>query len=411
MKKRVVVTGMGILAANGNGADAFWNSILKCKSGIAPIRLFDPTDFHIKVAGEVKDFDLAQFVNGHINAKRLGRHTQLALAAAQLAIKHAGLSRDDLIRAEPIAVVVGVSTSAIDVIEGGKERMASLGPKKVSSYVVGACQPNAVASMISAYLAVRTQILTISTACPAGLDAVATAAATLREGRADIAIAGGADAPVNALTVASFGSTGLVPSDVADPARASCPFDRNRGGGVLAEGAGMLVMETLDHALARGATPLVEITGFGSCGDMAEDDPGTGLESAMSMALANAGRLPKDVDYVCAHGPSDPIIDRVETAMVKGALGDHAYKIPVSSIKGVTGNPLAAAGPLQIAACALAMRDGLAPPTANYETPDPACDLDCVPNKPRRMKIRRALVNIHGMGGGNSSVVVEAVAS
>jgi 3-oxoacyl-[acyl-carrier-protein] synthase II len=402
---------MGILAANGNGADAFWDSVLKCRSGIAPISLFDAADFQIKVAGEIKDFDLTRYINGRINPKRLARHTQLALAAAHLAVEDSGLEHDELEAAGPVAIVAGVSTGAIDVIESGKEKMMELGPRRVSSYIVGAGQPHAITTAISAYLAVRTQILTLSTACPAGLDAVGMAAGILREGRAEIAIAGGADSPVNTLTVASFGPTGLVPMDVAEPQKASRPFDRNRNGGILAEGACFLVLETLDHALARGATPLAEITGFGSCVDSADDDPGGGLETAIEMALANAGRLPKDIDYVCAHGPSDPVIDRIETTMLKRTFGPHAYRIPVSSIKGVTGNPLAAAGPLQLATCALAMRDKIVPPTANYQTPDPACDLDYVPNKPRRANVRRALVNIHGMGGGNSCAVVEAVAT
>ena len=172
----------------------------------------------------------------------------------------------------------------------------------------------------------------------------------------------------------------------------------------------MLVLESLEHALARGATPYLEITGFGSCGDDHDGDPACGLEHAMAMALANSGRLPEDIDYICAHGPSDPVIDRVETAMIKKTFGDHAYKMPVSSIKGVMGNPLAAAGPLQVAATCLAARDSLIPPTANYENPDPACDLDYVPKKPRKTQLRRALVNIHGMGGGNSSMVMEVVA-
>jgi len=409
MKNRVVVTGMGILAANGTGRDAFWKSILACKSGIAPISLFDSTEFHIHIAGEVKDFDLTHFVHGRVNTKRLARHSQLALAATQLAIDDADLNREDLLKCEPVIIVVGVSSGAIDVIESGKERMIELGPKRLSSYSLSACLPNAIANAISAYLDVQTQTLTVSTACGAGLDAVARAVALVREGRADIAITGGSDAPINSLTVASFGPTGLVPMDGGDPEKASRPFDRNRNGGVIAEGAGILVLESLTHALARGATPYLEVTGFGSCGDSHNGDPACGLEDAMAMALANSGRLPQDIDYICAHGPSDPVIDRVETTMIKKTFGDHAYKMPVSSIKGVMGNPLAAAGPLQMAACCLAARDGLIPPTANYDNPDPACDLDYVPNKPRKMKFRRALVNIHGMGGGNSSIVMEKV--
>lgn len=409
MRNRVVVTGLGILAANGKGRDAFWDSLVRGESGIARISLFDPTGFHIKVAGEVKAFRLSDHIENAPNVKRLARHTQFALAVVPMAFRDAGLDERTLNHGVPLPVIVGVSTSAIEVIEAGKERMTELGPRRVSSYTVSACQPHAIASALVAALHVRAEVLTVSTACAAGLDAVAIAANLVRSGRTDVAVALGADAPINTLTVASFGSTGLVPEQEEHPEKLSRPFDRDRQGGVMAEGAAAIVLENLEHARGRGAHPYLEIVGYGYAVDPRGTEAGTGLLDSMTMALANAGLLPKDVDYVCAHGPSDPVIDRVETAMIKQLMGRDAYRIPVSSIKGVTGNPLAAAGPLELAACALGFRNDLVPPTANHEHPDPACDLDYVPGRARAAVCRRAVINVHGMGGGNSSLVVQRV--
>jgi 3-oxoacyl-(acyl-carrier-protein) synthase len=302
--------------------------------------------------------------------------------------------------------MVGVSTSAIEVIERGKDQMVSRGPAKVSSYIVSACQPHAVASALAISLGVETQVETISSACLAGLGAIERAYQMIRQGKQDIALAGGSDAPITPLTVASFGSTGMVPDWRGPPEKASRPFDRDRMGGILAEGCGFIVLENLEHALARGASPGFEIVGTGGSMDLPETESGSGLATSMSMALDNAGCLPDKVDYVCAHGPSDPVIDRVETEAIKAILGERAYAVPVSSIKGVTGNPLAAAGPLQLITCGLALRTETIPPTANYEHRDPECDLDYVPGPPRRAQIRTALLNVHGLGGTNGTVVV-----
>jgi 3-oxoacyl-[acyl-carrier-protein] synthase II len=406
---RVVVTGLGVLAPNGIGLDAFWQSLLKCKSGIGLITLFDSTEFPVRIAGEVKDFDIRKFVSGQVKAHRLGRHTQLALAATYFAIKHAGLERAMLEACAPVPVIIGVSTSAMDIIQRGEETMSSHGPAKVSPYIVSAGHPHAVASAISESLGISTKATTVSTACPAGLDAISIAVESIRSGRAEIAIAGGADAPISPLTVACFGATGLVPKNSSNPEKLSRPFDRDRQGGILAEGAGILILENLEHALARGATPLAEIAGYGTSVDASGSLPASGLEDSMSLALANAGCRPENIDYICAHGPSDPVLDKVETACIKKAFGSHAYKIPVSSIKGVTGNPLAAAGPLELATCVMAIQHALVPPTANYEHPDNDCDLDYVPLKPRKMDINRALINIHGLGNCNSTMIINRV--
>jgi minimal PKS ketosynthase (KS/KS alpha) len=262
-----------------------------------------------------------------------------------------------------------------------------------------------VAATLAEYLGTRVSIQTVSTACKAGADALLLAAEEVRMGRVDFAIAGGVDAPITSSTCAAFSASRLLSARNEDPAHASRPFDRDRDGGVLGEGAGVVVIESLAHARARGAHIWLEVCGGASHPDALGAPAADGLGACMTVALANTRLCGEAIDYICAHGPSDPVIDRVETEMIRNTFGRHAYRIPVSSIKGVTGNPLAAAGPMELIACALAMRDDRLPPTANYSTPDPACDLDYVPQA-RRMRIEHALINVHGMGGGNTTLVV-----
>ncbi len=410
MKQRAVITGLGVLAANGIGLDAFWESLLAGRSGIAEITLFDTTDFPVKIAGEIKGFDVNAFVPAEMKPQRMGRHTHLAIAAAKMAIEHARLSHEELEALQPVPLFLGVSTSAIDVLERGKERMIKLGPRKVSPFVVTASQPQAVASALGEALRLQLQSMTVSSACSAGLQAVAAAMDHIASGRGPLILTGGVDAPITPYTVASFGASKLIEAVPGDPSKISRPFDRDRTGGVMAEGAGMLVLESLDHARARGATIWAEIRGHATAGDPRGGHSGDGFRETMRLALANALCMPADIDYICAHGPSDPEIDIVETEAIKFVFGEHAHRIPVSSIKGCTGNPLSAAGPLQIAAAAMALRTGIVPPTANHEHPDLRCDLDYVPGRPRHLALRRALVNVHGLGGGNTSLVLERVA-
>jgi len=407
-QNRVVVTGLGALAANGIGKDAFWDSLIKRESGIDKITLFDASGYSSQIAGEVRGFDFGNYTRTGFKVKRLARHTQLAIAATSLAIQDAHLDKSAMDKVAPIPVIVGISGSSVEVIENNTERLNRLGPKRVSPHGVSSCQPHAVAGAVAQVLKTDTTLTTIATACPAGLDAVQKAVMEIRHGKAELVVACGSDAPITPLTVASFGMMGMLPSDIEHPQQASRPFDRDRQGGILAEGAGVIILESLEHAIARGAKPVLEIMGYGSVNDRPEEESGTGLLEAMKQALANSCFLPRDIDYISAHGPSDPVIDRVETEMIKRVWGDAAYHIPVSSIKGVTGNPLAAAGVLQTITCAIAMEKGIIPPTANYENADPACDLDYVP-KARRGRIRRALINLHGLGGGNSSLVVQRV--
>ncbi len=408
-RPRVVITGMGVLAANGIGLHAFWDTLIRGQSGIGPITLFDSSGFRVHIAGEVKNFDLTHYVNGGIKPKRFGRHTQFSIAACKMALDQAGLTVEALREYDRLPVAMGVSTSAMEVIERNKDRLNERGPDFVSPYGVSSCQPHAVSLALADTMGIKAQPITLSSACPAGIDAVAMAMELIRSGKNDLVIAGGADAPVTPLAMASFSLAGLAPDFEIPPERCSRPFDLYRRGGIISEGAVVLVMENLAHAISRGATPLAEVLGCASGGDPQGSESGAGLCDSMAAALANAGKRPQDIGYISAHGPSHPVIDRVETQAIKQVFGSHARAMPVSSIKGIIGNPLAAAGPLQLAATVMGMQQNLVPPTANYEMPDPACDLDYVPNKPYARAYSCSMVNVHGLGGGNSSLVLAKV--
>ena len=404
--RRAVVTGIGVVAANGIGVVDFWRTATEGRSGVGPITLFDASKLANRIAAEVKGFDPKRHLPAAVKWKRMARHTQFALAAMDMALADAALGDAAAATARPVSLIMGVSTSAIELIERVSQGLVQTDDRQMHPWLVWASQPHAVSVTLAEHLGVRVSSQTVATACKAGSDAVLAAVAAIRTGQADIAIAGGADASITETTCAAFSAGGMLSGRNDTPQQASRPFDRDRDGGVLGEGAGVVVVESLAHARARGARIWLEICGGASHADsVGGKSPADGLGACMTLALANARLSGDAIDYVCAHGPSDPDIDRVETAMIRNVLGRHAYRIPVSSIKGVTGNPLAAAGPLELIACALAMRDDLIPPTANYTTPDPACDLDYVPHA-RRTRIERALINVHCMGGGNTALIV-----
>jgi 3-oxoacyl-[acyl-carrier-protein] synthase II len=413
MTKRnpVVVTGMGVLAPNGTGLEAFWESLVAGRSGIGPITLFDASGYRSRIAGEVKDFDPLDYIDAKEKPRRLARGTQLAFAATRRALTDArlDLARDHDHTTGPLPVVLGVGTSAMDILQDGFDSLRDRGPTSIKPFAVGSCAPQAAASFIGKMLGVPTRTSTISSTCISGLDAIATAASSIRGGESEIALAGGADAPISPLAMASFATAGLSSSRNEQPERASRPFDRDRDSGVISEGAGMVVLEDLEHALGRGAEPYLEITGYGMQTDSDPNSPGSGLEETMSTALANANYEPEEIDYICAYAPGHPIFDRIELSMIKRVFGKHAYSVPITSIKGVTGNPLAAAGPLQLIASGLSLKKNLIPPTANCENLDSDCDLDIVRAAPRRAKLNRILINVRGLGGGNSTLIIERV--
>ena len=410
-RHRVVITGMGILAPNGIGLEAFWESLLAGRSGIGPITLFDATGFKSQVAGEVKDFNPLDYIEPELKPKRWARHTQLAYAATMMALRDAGLDSDNLKLPSVTPVIIGVSMNAMDVIERAFYAVRSNGPNRMPSTTSAASIPQAPASVIADRLGAAAHAATVSSACTSGLDAVADAAAMIRFGEAEIAIAGGTDAPITPLVMGSFIASGLVCHNNGDSERASRPFDWLRKSGVLSEGAGIFIMENLERALARGARIYMELTGYAKRRDLDPAKPASALADSMGLALANAQITINEVDYISAYGPGDPVLDAAEVVTIKDVFADRAYSIPVSSIKGVTGNPLAAGGPFQIAACALSIRDQIIAPTANYQVEDPNCDLDFVPKRARKTKLDCALINVRGLGGGASTLVVNRVPS
>lgn len=407
-RNRVVVTGMGILAPNGIGLDAFWKSLIAGRSGVGPITRFDATAFKSRIAGEVKGFDPADYIDPRFKPKRMARHTQLAFAAMKMALTDADFDPATQPVDHAIPVMLGVSTTAMDILEDCWSDLSRRGPRGVTAGVVD-CQPQAATQMLTMALGISARATTIASACPSGLDAIASAAAMIRQGEADIAVAGGTDATITPLSMASFSAAGLSSTRNTDPERASRPFDLLRDSGIISEGAGMLLLENYETAIARGAEPYLEITGYGTQGDNYGSDELFGLGQTMRLALDSAGKGIEDIDYICAYGPGHPALDVMETDMIKRVFGRRAYNIPISSIKGCTGNALSAAGPHQIITCGLCFKHNIIPPTANYEVSDPRCDLDYVPGRFRNRRVDTALINVRGLGGGNSSMIVERV--
>jgi 3-oxoacyl-[acyl-carrier-protein] synthase II len=407
---RVVVTGMGIVAPNGIGLDDYWDSLIHCKSGIGPITLFDTTDFPVKIAGEVRHFSLVDHFGSTVKPKRIARQTQLAMVACKMALEHAGLTAQDLRQVDRVNLTVGICSGAADIMGAATELIVKYGPERVRPYMVGVCQPHAISAALLPIIGTKTCISTLSSACPSGLDAVAHARRTIQRGETDIAIAGAADSPLNPTGFAGFMATGTL-SRLMPPDSACRPFDLQRGGVALSEGAGFVILERLETALARGATPYMEVLGSANSADVpiSAGMSMSGLRVAMQDAIRNAGLYPSQIDYICANAPGMPGGDDTEVKFIKAIFGNHAYRIPVSSIRGVTGHALAAAGMFQVIACGLMMRHDKIVPTAHLHCPDPACDLDHVPLAPRHAKLRTVLINGHGMGGENSVLILGRV--
>jgi 3-oxoacyl-[acyl-carrier-protein] synthase II len=405
-RNRVVVTGIGVLAPNGTGLEEFWESLLAGRSGIGPITLFDASDLKSRIAGEVKKFEPLDYIEPELKPKRMARHTQFAYAATMMALKDAGLEITKADLPSPTPVVVGVSTSALDVIEKVFRDSDHRGLDAIAPSALAASKPQAAANVIADRIGADAHAATVSSACPSGLDAVIIATDMIRSGEAELAIAGGADAPITKHGMASFIATGLSSFRNGEPEKASRPFDLERDSGVISEGAGMFVLENMERAEARGARMYFEISGFARQRDRTLDSPASGLADAMKLALANASRTKDDVDYISAYGPGHPALDAAEVHYIKEVFGDRAYTIPISSIKGITGNPLAAGGPMQMVACALSLRDQIVAPTTNCEFADPNCDLDFVPDRPRKAKLDCILMNVRGLGGSASCLVV-----
>ncbi|NCC50451.1 MAG: beta-ketoacyl-[acyl-carrier-protein] synthase family protein [Spartobacteria bacterium] len=409
-RNKVVITGLGVLAANGIGVDAFWRSLLNQESGIGPITRFDTTDFSCRIAGEITDYAVDDYFGADQKPARMARFAQLAVVAAGMAFRQAGLTREDIEQAAPMPVIMGVSSNAMDVIEEQHTRLAAKGPRHVSAFGVPMCLPQSAVNAIAYHLNIDSRTLTVSTGCSAGLDAIALGAELIRTGRADVVLAGGSDTPITPLTISSFSAARQLSTRNDHPRTASRPFDQDRDGGVIAEGAAVVLLESYEHARARGALPLAEISGTGTTFDQPGRENGSGLADAMAAAMANAGCMRDDVDYLCAHGPSDVHVDQAELTCIAEVFGPDARALPVSSIKGATGNPLAAAGPMQVIAGVCALQQDTLPPTTNLSRPAAAPTVDFVMREPRATPVRTALVNSHSLGGMNTSMVLEKAA-
>lgn len=408
--RRVVLTGLGPVAPNGIGKAAFWEALVEGRSGISRIRGFDASMYPCQVAGEVKGFDPEAFMEPRV-ARRLARFAQLAVAGAILAMQDAGLPTHDGPDAPRRGVCLGVSTNALDYLEREFEAFFKRDRRRTSPTVAGAGFPHAAAAEVSIACHCQGPVTTLSAGCASGSAAIGQACEEIRAGRADVMLAGGADGAVTPFGIAGMCAARMLPADAEGeaPEEISRPFDGTRRGGVLSEGAGVVVLEELEHALRRRACIYGEVAGYATTAEahgvieIADDD--SFLARSIRAALAAARIRPSEVDYVSAHGPSD-ICDMQETRAIKAVFGEHAYHLTVSSIKSMIGNPLAAAGPLQVISAAMALQEQRVPPTINYTTPDPECDLDYVPNRARVCRVNVAVVNSHGFGGANHCIVL-----
>lgn len=405
--ERVVITGIGAVTPIGNTAQEYWDGLLAGKNGIAPITRFETEGYKASVAGEVKDFDPTAYVDKR-EVKRMDRYCQFALAAAAQAVEQAELTKGsfDPFRA---GTLVSSGIGGIQTFSDEQTKLNERGARRVSPFCIPMMIGNMAAAHISMAYGLKGSSLSVVSACASGTHAVGEGMRAIRHGYLDVAVVGGAEASIVPIAVAGFSNMHALSTE-ADPESACCPFDARRGGFVMGEGAGILVLESLSHAKARGATILAEVAGYGTTSDAyhitSPDPTGEGPSRAMLMAIADAGLTPADIDYINAHGTSTPVNDKCETDAIKIAFGDSARSVKISSTKSMTGHLLGAAGAIEAIACAMAVREDKIPPTIHYEQPDEACDLDYVPNQAVACPVRAAISNSLGFGGHNATVLI-----
>ncbi len=408
-KQRVVITGLGVLSPVGIGKEAYWKALLRGQSGIDRLTRFDSSLYDSKIAGEVKDFVPEQFLDRK-EIRRTDRFAQFGVAAAKLAVGDAALELGEE-DPENIGVVIGSGIGGIETLCEQHSVLLSKGPNRISPFFIPMIISNMAAGQIAICLGPKGPNFTVVTACASGANAIGEAYLMLRRGAAEVILAGGTETPIVPVAMAGFCSMKAMSTSNDEPQRASRPFDKNRDGFVISEGAGVLVLETLGHASARGARVYGEVAGYGCTADgyhiSAPEPEGTEAARAIRIALEDAGISPDRVDYINAHGTSTELNDKIETMAIKKVFGDHAYKVPVSSIKSMIGHSLGAAGALEAIACALSVSTDWVPPTINYEQPDPECDLDYVPNQARQCPVRVAVSNSFGFGGHNAVLVIK----
>jgi 3-oxoacyl-[acyl-carrier-protein] synthase II len=405
--RRVVLTGLGALTPIGNTAEELWIGLTQGRSGIGPITKFDATGYDTRIAGEIKNFDPLAFVDKK-EARRLDPYLQYAIASSVMAVGDAGLD-PARVDGERFGVMIGSGIGGITTLLEGEKVRETKGPDRVSPFVIPMLIINMASGLVSMRFGAKGPNSSVVTACATGNHAIGDAFRIIQRDDADVMIAGGAEAMIVPLTIAGFCAMKAMSTRNDDPQKASRPFDAGRDGFVCGEGAGIVVLESLEHAIRRDARIYAEIIGYGMTGDAhhmtAPDPEGDGAARAMALALKDARLTPSDIGYVNAHGTSTPYNDRFETVAIKRVFGDHARKLAVSSTKSMTGHLLGAAGGVEAIATALALHHGLLPPTINYETPDPDCDLDYVPNQARKQDVDVALSNAFGFGGTNATLV------
>jgi 3-oxoacyl-[acyl-carrier-protein] synthase II len=407
LNRRVVVTGVGLICGCGIGTEEVWRNLLAGKSGIGPITHFDPTGFDCRIAGEVRNFDPLNWIEKK-ELKKTGRFIQLAMAASDFAINMSGLEVTPDI-ADSTGVYIGSGIGGFDVIEREHSKYLAGGPGKISPFFIPASIVNLASGHVSIRYGAKGPNSATATACSASAHAIGDAFKIIQRSDADVMIAGGTEAAITPMGVGGFAAMRALSTHNDEPERASRPFDAQRDGFVVGEGAGVLILESLDYAQKRGAKIIAEIVGYGMSGDAYHiTQPAEGGDGGYRVAMAaikDAKITPDDVSYVNAHGTSTPIGDAIETAALKRVFGERAKKVPISSTKSMTGHLLGGAGGLEAGISVLALRDQILPPTANYENPDPACDLDYVPNHSRKAEVRYALSNSFGFGGTNASLI------
>jgi len=408
--RRIVVTGMGAVSPVGNDVASTWENVVAGRSGVGPITRFDASQYRTTIAAEARAFDPEQHFPAR-DARRMDPFAQFALVAAREALAEAGLSDEAFAEGlgERTAVLVGSGIGGMTTITEQIRVLYDKGPGRVSPFLIPMILPESAASMVAIEHGLKGPNMAVTSACATGANAIGETASMIRNGRVDVGLAGGAEVGVIEIALAGFCAMRALSTRNDDPEHASRPFDRDRDGFVIGEGAGILVLEELEHALARGARIHAELVGYGTTDDAyhitAPDPDGAGATRCMQLALASAGLAPEQIDYINAHGTSTALNDATETQAIKRVFGDYAYRLPVSSTKSVTGHLLGAAGALEAILTIRALETGILPPTMNLMHPDPDCDLDYVPNQARAVPIRTALSNSFGFGGHNVSLI------
>lgn len=411
MKPRVVITGMGVMTSLGQDIETFWNNLMNGKSGVSLVEAFDVSDYPTQIAASVKDFNPEDYMDRK-ETRKMDRFVQFAVAASSKALEDSGINIGVNAEADRVGVSIGSGIGGLGTYEAQHNILLEKGPKRVSPFFIPMMIANMASGQVSINLGAKGPNTTQVTACATGSHSIGDSFRLIQRGDADVMVCGGAEATILPTGMAGFCAMRAMSTRNDEPEKASRPFDTGRDGFVMGEGAGVVILESLEHAQKRGATIYAEVIGYGLSADahhITEPDP-DGAARCMKMAIRDAGIAPEDVDYINAHGTSTPVGDRSETKAVKMALGDHAYKVAVSSTKSMTGHLLGAAGGVEAVICALSLENQTIAPTINLEDQDPECDLDYVPNQPRKAELNVVMSNSFGFGGHNATIILKKYA-